>query len=124
MIDLYPKEHKRIKNNFMILFNYINYQQHSLPMNGRVWPFLNIGYIAMFDRIIVNILNMLLDIIGITECVLPKSTLPDVSFSTVVHSTACRHGNALAELQLDQTPSNRKIRTTLGQGPHTMHVVR
>jgi len=79
MIDLYPKEHKRIKNNFMILFNYIDYQQHSLP---------------------------------------------DVPFSTVVHSTASRHGNALAELQLDQTPPNRKVRTTLRQGPYTMHVIR
>jgi len=62
-------------------------------MEGRIGPVGNTANIAVFNGIVVNIIDMFFHIAIITQRVLPESTLPDSALS-LIYRPGDRHSPA------------------------------
>jgi len=95
----------------------------------RIRPLLRFLCQTMLHRIIVDVLNVTIQIQLITKTMLPKPTLPNVTFSaspprgTRQNSRfdACRYRPGKAGF--DQTPARRKISIPFRQPPDAMKMI-
>ncbi len=70
----------------------------------------------MFDRIVVYVIDMLLQVQIVTYLVFPKSPLPDtfLAFRYLAIATLRRSGQSCGERAFDQTPAESEICVALG----------
>ena len=94
-------------------------------MKRRIRPIAHPHDMSMFHRVEMHIIDMVCVIIGVANCMLPITTLPQSSFTF-------RQSNGrlsldfryrFGEHDLNGLPSRWVIDITRRQGPNTMHVI-
>ena len=92
----------------------------------RMRPFVWCAHMAMFDRVVVNVINMPLVIPLVANRMFPITPLPDTAFAFAF--TARRNVfaaiNAARETCLDQSPAFGKVIISRWQLPDSMQVFR
>ena len=83
-----------------------------IPVKTGIRPIDDFAHQAMFDRIVMNVIDMIGKVALIAQDVLPIPLLPD-RFQIAT----------LAEPRLDQAPARHEIGIAVGQGPDAMQVI-
>lgn len=95
-------------------------------MKGRIGPVLHAGCPAMFDRIVMDIIEMARVVLFVANGMLPEATLPDSSFPSLCpdRGTVLDRNDSSHEANLYRLPAIGKIGIARRQGPHAMHMIR
>ena len=91
----------------------------------RMRPILCFAHEAMLHRIGIAIGDVIVKILIVADQMLPKSPLPDAALAAA-HANSAPPLCSLKESReaaLDQTPSKREIRVTLGQRENSMQMI-
>jgi len=72
-------------------------------MPTRVRPIVRMAHIPMLHWIVMDVRDVVLKIVGITDCVLPKSALPNATFATsTTHVASADLGRFLEKLAFNK----------------------
>jgi len=95
-------------------------------MDARIPPIRRANDIPMFDRVVMDVVDVLFIIPVVANQMFPIAALPDAAF--FFFDAAWPQRLALGDLSgkggFDQHPTRRKIRIALGQRPHRMQMLR